>query len=98
MRRLVTPLAAALVGGALAASPAQAGPKDPVDFWARACSTAQGEISGPLRCVHHDFPVWSDDHPGGLVKLQHVCEGALGGTFFYRSEYPIEIALCFLGP
>jgi hypothetical protein len=95
-RVLMTLLAAALVGGAIAGS-AQAAPKDPVRVWERACSSAGGEISPQpaLVCVHHGSPIWSEDHPGGLVKLQHVCEGALGGEFVYRSEYPTELAGCF---
>jgi hypothetical protein len=65
-------------------------------IWQQVCeNAAKGTLSDQetLVCVHQGFPVWSDS---ALRLLERVCEGALGGTYVRRSEFPVELAVCFL--
>lgn len=64
--------------------------------WQHACEdAANGTLSDQdaLVCVHEGFPVWSDS---ALTLLERICERALGGTYVRRSEFPVELAACFL--
>lgn len=63
--------------------------------WQHVCeNVAQGTVSPQeaLVCVHSGFPMWPDRT---LEKVQRMCERPLGGTYEYRSEFPIELAACF---
>lgn len=98
MKRVVAVAAVALVVGATAAVPTQAAVRTDhkARIWQRACERrANGEVSPQpaLVCVHTGFPLFSD---ADLELLRHVCVDRLGGTFQYRSEFPVELALCSL--
>ena len=62
--------------------------------WQRACTRAEGQVSQQpaLACTHSGVPMWSSR---SLDGLRQVCEGRLGGSFVYRSQYPTELASCF---
>jgi hypothetical protein len=65
-------------------------------IWQHTCEdVAQGTVSPQeaLVCVHTGFPQWVDHV---LAVVQRICEQPLGGTFVYRSEFPTELAACFL--
>ena len=65
-------------------------------FWQQVCEdAAKGELSPQpaLVCTHSGFPIWA---PHVVALLGHICEDALGGTFVYRSQFPLELAACFL--
>ena len=67
-------------------------------MWQVVCGAVNGEVSPQpaLVCTHNGTPVWNDDFPGALIVLQRVCEDMFGGSFVYRSEYPTELASCFV--
>jgi hypothetical protein len=63
--------------------------------WGQFCEhVAQGTVSEQeaLVCVRFGFPQWD---VRVLAFLETVCQRSLGGTFVYRSEYPVELAACF---
>ena len=64
--------------------------------WQQVCEhAAKGQVSPQpaLACTHSGFPMWSERT---LALLQHVCEKSFDGTFVYRSEFPVELATCFV--
>ena len=98
VKRFLALFAVALVLGAITGAAAQAA-KTPryqaqARVWQRACLRAGGQVSPQpaLVCTHSGFPMWSS---GPLDTLRQVCEGRLGGSFVYRSQYPTELASCF---
>jgi hypothetical protein len=88
----------ALVLGAITGAAAQAAAPSGYQarVWQRACLRAQGQVSPQkaLVCTHSGFPMWRS---ASLDRLRQVCEGRLGGSFVYRSQYPTELAGCFFG-
>jgi hypothetical protein len=88
----------ALVIGATAvtSAPAATATGNQARVWQRACVRAEGQVSPQqaLVCTHSGFPMWSS---GSLDRLRQVCEGRLGGSFVYRSQYPTELGGCFFG-
>jgi hypothetical protein len=97
MKRLLALLAGALVLAASAVPAEAAGPTTrQARIWQRACEQgANGRVSPQpaLVCTHSGFPTFTD---AALQRLRGTCERRLGGTFQYRSEYPVELALCSL--
>jgi hypothetical protein len=55
---------------------------------------ATGEISPQpaLVCAHRGFPMFTS---AALGRLRDTCERDLGGSFVYRSQFPVELAACF---
>jgi hypothetical protein len=91
-------LIAAMAVSGVSASAVQAAVPDAQQqvIWQHTCEdVAQGTVSPQeaLVCVHTGFPQWVDHV---LAVVQRICESPLGGTFVYRSEYPTELAACFL--
>ena len=98
MKGFLTLFAVALLLGAITGASAQAASatRSQARVWQRACTRAEGQLSQQpaLVCTHSGFPMWSS---GSLARLRQVCEGRLGGSFAYRSQYPTELAGCFFG-
>jgi hypothetical protein len=97
MKRVVALVLMAFVFGAIAeASAGAAGPtRHQARVWQRACEdVAHGAISPQpaLVCTHDGFPMFA---PAALGTLRDVCERRLGGSFVYRSQFPVELAACF---
>jgi hypothetical protein len=96
-KRVLALVLVAFVIGAVAEAPAGAAAptRHQARVWQRACvGPAHGEISPQpaLVCVHNGFPMFDS---AALGLLRDVCEGRLGGSFVYRSEFPVELAACF---
>jgi hypothetical protein len=96
MRTVLMSLACAAVVAGSTGAAAQAAP--PLEqqraLWQHVCEDAAGGVVSPqeaLVCVHSGS-VWGDAEQN---VLQRVCEGALGGTYVRRSEFPVELAACF---
>jgi hypothetical protein len=96
MKRVVALVLVAFFVGAIAGAPAGAAvpTRHQARVWQRACVGANGEISPQpaLVCAHHGFPMFSS---ASLGRLRDVCERDLGGSFAYRSQFPVELAACF---
>jgi hypothetical protein len=96
MRRFLLSLGCAAVVAGSTGLAAQAAPPPAQQraLWQHVCEDAAGGVLSPqeaLVCVHSGS-VWGDAEQN---VLQHVCEGALRGTYVRRSEFPVELAACF---
>jgi len=90
-------LVVAIGAAGVSPTPAQAAVPEAqrADLWQHACvDVAQGTVSDQdaLVCVHSGLPQWVDHV---LTVVQRICERPMGGTFEYRSGFPIELAACF---
>jgi hypothetical protein len=98
MKRVLALVLVAFAVGAIAAAPvgAAAPTKHQARVWQRACvGPANGEISPQpaLVCAHHGFPMFTS---AALGTLRNTCQRDIGGRFVYRSQYPVELAACFI--
>jgi hypothetical protein len=65
-------------------------------LWQRTCEKVADGLVSPqeaLVCTHEGLPQWSDRV---LRTVERVCEKPLDGTYEYRSEFPTELAACFV--
>jgi hypothetical protein len=91
MKRLIAVGALMLTLSVVASAQASVPSSQTRHVYQKACKAAGGELSDQvaLVCVRFGDPNLNTD------LLRHVCEEGLGGTFVFRSEFPVVLGACF---